>query len=359
MTAAIAANCDPRTAMIAMLTVAPHADSVDPRISAVPGDDDERERRAGQNSLRWRTSGRATMTRPMRRREGDPDRRDQHGRLAGRDEPDPEDDRRRQDRRTACACIGRRASVRPADAASGASAASSMSPDRHVRPRGFDRRQDDADGDDASSTAATRPIVSPSATAISAATAPSVATIGATMETLPKVRADTRRTARPSSRGRRRAGGPARPGGMSVGTPVTRAIGSPTMVPTIITQASTTRDPIIRLDREEARVADAHRTAAPRPPMIAVTRSSLRSGRSGAGGRPVVPSRFAPGAHPVPRCPSDRPSLERGSPLWPRRPAPGPARAHRRVSSAFARLRDATRSWARAAPPRRPMSPRP
>ena len=46
-------------------------------------------------------------------------------------------------------------------------------------------------------------------------------------------------------------------------------------MPTIITQASTTREPIIRLERDEARVADAHRTAAPRPPMIAVTSTSV------------------------------------------------------------------------------------
>ena len=36
MTAAIAANCEPRTATTAMLSVAPQADRVEPRISAVP-----------------------------------------------------------------------------------------------------------------------------------------------------------------------------------------------------------------------------------------------------------------------------------------------------------------------------------
>ena len=45
-------------------------------------------------------------------------------------------------------------------------------------------------------------------------------------------------------------------------------------------QASTTRDPIIRLDRDEATVADAHRMAAPRPPTIAVTRRKC-AGTSG------------------------------------------------------------------------------
>jgi hypothetical protein len=38
-----------------------------------------------------------------------------------------------------------------------------------------------------------------------------------------------------------------------------------------MTHARTTLEPIIRLDREEARVAVAHRTAAARPPRIAVT----------------------------------------------------------------------------------------
>ena len=74
------------------------------------------------------------------------------------------------------------------------------------------------------------------------------------------------------------------PIGTSLGTPLATATGSPTMVPTIMTQASTTREPIIRLDRDEARVAVAHRTAAARPPRIAVTRSSLAGMCSGCRG---------------------------------------------------------------------------
>src|SRR6186997_3420928 len=84
--------------------------------------------------------------------------------------------------------------------------------------------------------------------------------------------------------------------------------GTPTIVPTIITQARTIREPIIRLDRDEARVAVAHMTAAVRPPMIAVTRLSLAAGgarrRARESRRPVVPSAFAPGTHPVSRCPA-------------------------------------------------------
>ncbi len=59
------------------------------------------------------------------------------------------------------------------------------------------------------------------------------------------------------------------------GTPDTTASGSPTRVPTTMTQARTTRDPIIRLEREEARVAVAHRMAAPRPPTMAITGRSV------------------------------------------------------------------------------------
>ena len=47
------------------------------------------------------------------------------------------------------------------------------------------------------------------------------------------------------------------------------------MTPTTITQPRTTREPSIRLDREEQRVAAAHSTAAPRPPMMATTGVSL------------------------------------------------------------------------------------
>ena len=47
------------------------------------------------------------------------------------------------------------------------------------------------------------------------------------------------------------------------------------MTPTTITQPRTTREPSIRLDRDEQRVAAAQSTAAPRPPMMATTRVSV------------------------------------------------------------------------------------
>ena len=46
----------------------------------------------------------------------------------------------------------------------------------------------------------------------------------------------------------------------------------PTTQPMSMTQARTTLEPIMRLDRDDARVAEAHRAAAARPPRIAVTR---------------------------------------------------------------------------------------
>ena len=78
------------------------------------------------------------------------------------------------------------------------------------------------------------------------------------------------------------------------------------MTPTTITQPRTTREPSIRLDREEQRVAAAHSTAAPRPPMMATTGVSLagpeRRRPRGSSGRPVIPSAFAPGARSASRA---------------------------------------------------------
>jgi hypothetical protein len=51
------------------------------------------------------------------------------------------------------------------------------------------------------------------------------------------------------------------------------ATGRATATPTIMIHASTTRDPSIRLERDEQRVAAAHKAAAPRPPMSAVIRA--------------------------------------------------------------------------------------
>jgi hypothetical protein len=64
-------------------------------------------------------------------------------------------------------------------------------------------------------------------------------------------------------------------GVISAGAGLAIARGIPTITPMTITQAMTTRDPSIRLDRDEQRVETAHSTAAPRPPMMAVTRPSV------------------------------------------------------------------------------------
>ncbi len=71
-------------------------------------------------------------------------------------------------------------------------------------------------------------------------------------------------------------------GSSVAGAGLATAIGRPTTTPTIITQARTTRDPSIRLERDEQRVAAAHNAAAPRPPMMAVTAAVWRVGRHSA-----------------------------------------------------------------------------
>ena len=69
------------------------------------------------------------------------------------------------------------------------------------------------------------------------------------------------------------------------------ASGRPTTVPIAMTQASTTSDPSIRLEREEQRVAADHRTAAARPPRIAVTGQVCRvAGTSWHGSRDAGPA---------------------------------------------------------------------
>ena len=53
----------------------------------------------------------------------------------------------------------------------------------------------------------------------------------------------------------------------------------------------TTREPIIRLERDETSVAVAHSAAAPRPPMMAITAASVAAGgrrRRAAHGRGVA-----------------------------------------------------------------------
>ena len=76
------------------------------------------------------------------------------------------------------------------------------------------------------------------------------------------------------------------------------------MTPMSITQPSTTREPSMRLEREEARVAAAHSAAAMSPPRIAVTRASVRAARRAA-------ARPAPSGGPADLCyhPPSRPAL--------------------------------------------------
>ena len=115
-----------------------------------------------------------------------------------------------------------------------------------------------------------RVIGSPSTIAITAATAPSVATIGATIETLPIRSADVGQLEpdHVADAGQQRSA--TVDGATPCGAGLTTATGSPTATPTIMIQARTTRDPSIRLDRELQSVAAAHSTAAPRPPRMAV-----------------------------------------------------------------------------------------
>ena len=138
------------------------------------------------------------------------------------------------------------------------------------------------------------------------------------------------------------------------------------MTPMSITQPSTTRDPSIRLEREEARVAAAHSAAAMSPPRIAVTRTSVRAAWRVCGAastrqvaRPTCATIRLRARH-SPRAACRRQSNNSEvSPPWPRRPAPGRALARRQDSSASVRPRAATRSSSRAAAPRRHTSRRP
>ena len=104
---------------------------------------------------------------------------------------------------------------------------------------------------------------------MTAASAPSVATIGATTDTLPIATAAYARL-RPR-RNRCRSGEQPEGERRDLGRLGTHGRErEPDDRPTSITQPMTTREPIIRLEREETRVAVAHSTAAPRPPMMAI-----------------------------------------------------------------------------------------
>ena len=113
--------------------------------------------------------------------------------------------------------------------------------------------------------------VSPAATAMIAAIAPSVEAIGATTPTLPiespaYSRSSPRTLPIPATASHARM-----PRSTPAGTPVATRAGSVTTRPTTMTQARTELAGIVRLDREEQIVVVAHMTAAPRPPKIAST----------------------------------------------------------------------------------------
>ena len=116
----------------------------------------------------------------------------------------------------------------------------------------------------------------------------------------------------------------------------------PTTTPTTITQPSTTREPSIRLERDEQRVAAAQSTAAPRPPMMATTASVWRVASRVARSRVVRPYLcYHPPSRPalVPRRVPSTTHISRGSPTWPRRPAPGRALVRRPDSRGSVRPR--------------------
>src|SRR5260221_14532599 len=88
---------------------------------------------------------------------------------------------------------------------------------------------------------------------------------------------------------------------MVLGAGLATATGRPTRTPPIMIQASTTRDPNIRLDRDEQSVAVAHSEAAPKPARIAVIRAVWR-----------LRQRVASLGRPMDLCyhPSPRPALD-------------------------------------------------
>ena len=163
-------------------------------------------------------------------------------------------------------------------------------------------------------------------------------------------RDDRARRSRPgrSTARRRRAAGRrcSRPAHERAGRGVGRRVGSgaasereraaPTTSPTTMTQPRTDIEPIIRLDRDEARVAMAHDSggteaaedghhaasvtsvvAGPRPTTVRASRGAL------------LPSAFAPGARPAPRVPDD----------------------HIRTRTRFAHLAKTPRKWTGARTP--------
>jgi ribosomal protein S20 len=133
---------------------------------------------------------------------------------------------------------------------------------------------------------------SPSAIEMSAAAAPSVAMIGATIDTRPIVSAayansSPRLYVTPTTTSPAICG-------MSSGIAVTRAAGPiEATSPTVITHEITENGPIIRLERDDESVAIAQDRAAPRPPTIAITGSECDR-------RDLLPSPLALGARSAP-----------------------------------------------------------
>ena len=193
-TAAIAANWLPITAAIAMLSREPHAESIDPKTSRDARDHDEGQRRAGHPQAplqEERDDDHDDAHQPRAQR--DPGDRHERRRLAGRHETESEGERRddREQRgssgvdRALAVAGGVVAAVVSTAGPSRASATKSKSPAGTSARPGSSVDRITPVAMTASISPATMPIVSPSATAMSAATAPSVATIGATIETLP------------------------------------------------------------------------------------------------------------------------------------------------------------------------------
>src|SRR5260221_2063725 len=99
-------------------------------------------------------------------------------------------------------------------------------------------------------------------------------------------------------------------GATAAGAGLAMATGRPTATPTIMIQASTTREPNIRLERDEQRVAAAHSAAAPRPPRIAVIDAVWRVRAVGAAQGRLVDLCYHPSPRPAlclaSRAPSER-----------------------------------------------------
>src|SRR4051794_39809826 len=122
----------------------------------------------------------------------------------------------------------------------------------------------------------------PNATAMTAAIAPSVAQIGAMIETLPRRSAAYDMPRPPTEPMLDTASHATSPVPASPVTPRTAATGATTTKPISMTHASTEGEPMRRVERDEQNVDVPQQSAAAMPPRIAATRAFSRSGaRSG------------------------------------------------------------------------------